>query len=81
MILNDYAEPENIQDITIMAIPGLRVGDLISWQGIYWRVFNKRSRLEPSIGFVQELKLLKRTITSYFRIGISTIGGVDLIAP
>lgn len=81
MVLNDYAEPENLQEITIRAIPELQMGDLISWQGRYWRIFGIKSRIDKSIGFVQDLTMLQRTITSYFRIGISTIGGTDSIAP
>lgn len=81
MVLNDYAEPENLQEITIRAIPELQMGDLISWQGRYWRIFGIKSKIDPSVGFVQDLTMLQRTITSYFRIGISTIGGSDSIAP
>lgn len=81
MILLDYAEPENLQRVTIRAIPELRLGDLVSWQGRHWRVFSKSSTLNTSAGFVQEVMLLKRDITTYFRVGISTIGGTDLIAP
>lgn len=81
MILNDYSEIENLQRITIRAIPELQLGDLISWQGRYWRVFDIKSTLDSSTGFIQELTLLQRTITTYFRIGISTIGGTDKIAP
>lgn len=81
MILADYAYPENLQTITIRAMPELQLGDLISWQGRYWRIFGIRATLNPSVGFVQELDLLQRTIETYFRIGISTIGGSDKIAP
>lgn len=81
MILNDYADIENLQQIKIRAVPELQLGDLISWQGKYWRVFDIKTTLEPSSGFVQELTILQRTINSYFRIGISTIGGGDKIAP
>lgn len=81
MILQDYAEPENLQKITIRAIPQVKLGDLVSWQGRHWRVFNKKLSLMASEGFVQELTLLQRQITTYFRIGISTIGGSDKIAP
>lgn len=79
MILNDFSEIENLQRLTIRAIPELQLGDLISWQGKYWRIFDIKTTLDPSNGFVQELLLLQRTITTYFRIGISTIGGTDLI--
>lgn len=81
MILNDFAFPENLMYMTIRAIPELQLGDLISWQGRYWRVYDIKSTLDASSGFIQELSLLKRDITSYFRIGISTIGGSDQIAP
>lgn len=81
MILQDYSSPENLQEITIRAIPDLSLGDLISWQGKYWRIFEIRSKLSAGEGFLQELTLVQKTITSYFRIGISTIGGTDLIAP
>lgn len=81
MILNDYSEPENLQNITIRAMPELQLGDLVSWQGRYWRIFGIKTQLDPSIGFVQDLKLLQRAVVNYFRIGISTIGGSDKIAP
>lgn len=81
MILSDFAQPENLQRITIRAIPELQLGDLLSWQGRYWRLFGKRTTIEPGVGFVQELTLLQRTIQTYFRIGVSTIGGSDKIAP
>lgn len=81
LILRDFARPENLQTLTIRAMPELQMGDLISWQGRYWRVFGIKTQIDPGIGFVQELKLLQRTIQTYFRIGISTIGGSDQIAP
>jgi hypothetical protein len=81
MILNDFSNVENLQKITVRAMADLQLGDLISWQGRYWRIFDTKTTLDPSQGFVQELTILQRTITTYFRIGISTIGGTDRIAP
>lgn len=81
MILEDFSRVENLQNITIRALPELQLGDLISWQGRYWRVYDIKSKLDPGNGFIQELSLLQRTIRQYFRIGISTIGGTDKIAP
>jgi hypothetical protein len=80
MILDDFSHIENLQTITVRAIPELQLGDLISWQGHQWRIYDIKTTLDPSAGFIQDLKLLQRTIKSYFRIGISTIGGTDLIA-
>lgn len=81
MILRDFSEPESVQRITIRAIPELQLGDLISWQGRYWRVFDIKTELNAAAGFIQRLTLLQRQIVTYFRIGISTIGGSDQIAP
>jgi len=81
MILQDFSTPENIQKITIKAFPELQLGDLISWQGRYWRIFDIKTTLDPNQGFIQELTLLQRAVTNYFRIGFSTIGGTDQIAP
>lgn len=81
LLLSDFSNIENLQKITIRAMPELQLGDLISWQGRYWRVFNIVSYLNTSVGFIQDLTLLQRNITTYFRIGISTIGGSDKIAP
>lgn len=81
LLLIDFASPEKLQTVTIRAIPQLRLGDLVSWQGKMWRVFEKSSIINASTGFVQEVKLLQRTIQTFFRIGISTIGGTDKIAP
>ncbi len=83
LILNDFSQPENIQELVIRAIPELQFGDLISWQGKYWRVFGISTKLDPHAGFIQTIKILQRneaTTTSYFRIGISVIGGNDKIA-
>ncbi len=81
MILDDFSSPETLQKITIRAIPELQLGDLISWQGRHWRVYDIKTRFDPDYGFTQELTMLQRTIITYFRIGISTIGGEDKIAP
>jgi hypothetical protein len=81
MILDAYSEPENIQKITIRAMPHLQLGDLVSWQGRDWRIFSIRATLNPSGGFNQELIMLKRDYSTYFTIGISTIGSTDKIAP
>ena len=81
LLLNQYSTLESQQKIVIRAIPELQMGDLISWQGRYWRVYDIKSKLSANDGFVQELTLLKRDLQSYFTIGISTIGGSDQIAP
>lgn len=81
LILQDFAEPENLQELTIRAIPELQFGDLISWQGHHWFVYGIATKIDPSEGFTQTLKLLQRSISTYMRIGVSTIGGSDRIAP
>lgn len=81
LLLIDFATPEKLQTLTIRAIPQLKLGDLVSWQGKMWRVFEKSSVINAATGFVQEVKLLQRDIQTFFRIGISTVGSSDKIAP
>lgn len=81
LILSEFSDIENMQTIVIRAKPHLQLGDLISWQGRYWRIFDIKSTLDPSGGFLQEITMLQRSLQTYFRIGISTIGGPDIIAP
>jgi len=81
VILDRFSEPDNILKITIRALPELQMGDLISWQGHYWRIYSIRTALDKGSGFIQDLLLVKPNLTSYFTIGVSEIGGVDQIAP
>lgn len=81
LILSSYSDPENLQTIVIRAKPHLQLGDLISWQGRSWRVYDIKSKLDASEGFLQEVSLLQANTQTYFRIGVSSIGGSDKIAP
>lgn len=81
LILNAYSEPDKIQRIRIRAIPSLQLGDLVSWQGMRWKIFHMRNVLNASEGFVQELSLVQTLSVVYFKVGISSIGGTDVIAP
>ena len=80
VLLDRFSEPDNIQKMTIRAIPNLQLGDLISWQGHYWRVYSIRNSFDEGSGFLQDLLLIKPRLTSLFTIGVSEIGGVDQIA-
>lgn len=82
LLINQYSEPDKLQTITIRAIPELQLGDLISWRGLDWRVYSIKSRVNANEGFIQEI-LISQSASStiqYFTIGISTIGGSDIIA-
>lgn len=81
LILDQFAEQENLLKMTIKAKPQLQLGDLISWQGNYWRIFGIETSLDPSSGFIQTLDLVQRNINVYFTIGVSQVGGGDQIAP
>lgn len=80
LVLSQFSDPESLQTIVIRAKPYLQLGDLVSWQGRDWRIFDIKTTLDSSVGFIQELWLLQRTVQTYFRIGISLIGGPDKIA-
>lgn len=80
LLLNKYSEPDNVQKLTIRAIPELQRGDMVSWQGSYWRLYATKTAYSPSEGFIQEILLVKADTSTYFTIGISNIGGTDGIA-
>lgn len=80
-LLDNYSNIESLQVLTIRAIPELQLGDLISWQGKNWRIYDIKSTLSVSEGYIQELTLMQRNITTYFIIGVSAIGSTDQIAP
>lgn len=80
LILRDFSTPQSLIELNIRAIPELTMGDLISWQGRQYFIWDIKSQLDPGGGFIQDLKLLARTIRSSFRIGISIIGGTDEIS-
>lgn len=81
LLLNQYSEPDKLQRLTIRAIPGLQFGDLISWRGLTWRVYEIKAKIERSLGFIQEILISQSESSniSYFTIGVSTIGGTDII--
>lgn len=80
VILNRFSDVQSLIKLTIRALPQLQLGDLVSWQGRYWRVYGIRASLDPTSGFIQELLLNKPDLNSYFTIGVSEIGGADQIA-
>ena len=80
LMLNRFSEPDSLQEITIRAKPNRHIGDLISWQGIAWRIFGIRNKMSVSDGYLQDLLLFKDTQARYFTIGVSQIGGGDQIA-
>ncbi len=82
LLLGQYSEPDRLQKITIRAIPELQFGDLISWRGRSWRVYGIKDMIDASSGYLQQLIISNAPNTSqgYFTIGVSTIGGNDIIA-
>lgn len=82
LILQGFSRPLNIQKLTIKAMPQLQLGDLISYSGIEFKILGIKTTYNVSSGFIQELSLTNSNFstTTYFTIGISSIGGADLIA-
>jgi hypothetical protein len=81
LILGDYCSPHDHKELTIKAIPELQLGDMVSYGGRWWLIYSIKEQLSPGSGFIQQLKLVRKTVATYFRIGISLIGSKDKIAP
>jgi hypothetical protein len=70
--------------LTVKGNPALQIGDAVSvnvwgFSGTY--IINKIINRWADGKFTQILTVRKRVFKTYFTIGISTIGGTDVIAP
>lgn len=84
ILISDRAEDDDQQNWLVKGVPQLQISDVVSWdetdQDDDFYVAKISGILDKS-GFRQQLRVVKRTINSYFRIGIATIGGSDKIGP
>lgn len=85
LILDDRAEIDDERTLIIKGVPQLQIGDFVRYvdeKGNNDTYYVKRASgiISPD-GLKQTITIVKRTINTYFRIGISTIGGGDPIAP
>lgn len=80
-ILEDRKDPSDYLRLTIRGLPQLQIGDRVARNGVEYNIVRQKIKLMASTGLVQELTLVSRAIETYFRIGISTIGGPDRIGP
>lgn len=84
LIIDDRAEDNDQQRWIIKAVPHLQVGDMVTYQdeNTDENYFVTRvNDIINSSGYRQILRVSKRTINIYFRIGISAIGGSDPLGP
>lgn len=88
IILDDWAQYGGIAELTVKGNPALQIGDtvgstIIGYAGNYVisKIVNKFILTGNGVQFTQVLTLKKREFRTFFTIGISTIGGLDVIAP
>jgi hypothetical protein len=84
ILLQDRANPDNRAVLLVKAVPQLQVGDVVAYDDdISDQTYfvTRINGIVNSSGFRQTIGISKRTINQYFRIGISTIGGSDVLAP
>lgn len=84
LILADKADIDDERTLIVKGVPQLQVGDFVRYvdEKTNETYFVRRiSGILNTDGFKQTVSVTKRTINTYFRIGISTIGGTDVIAP
>lgn len=84
ILLGDYAEYGGINELVVKGNPAIQIGDAIScsisgFSGNY--VITKIVNRFAATQFTQVLTVKKKEFQTYFTIGISTIGGEDVIAP
>lgn len=85
LVISDRNEADDERTLTVKGVPQLQIGDFVRYvdekgnNNTYY--IKKISGKLNKDGLKQTITIVKRTINEYFRIGISTIGGDDLIAP
>jgi len=84
IILADMAQDDDQVDLYIKALPHLQIGDVITYtddeQTTDYFVTRINGILNSS-GLRQYLRVSKRVINIYWRVGISAIDGTDVIGP
>lgn len=88
ILLDDWSQYGGISELTVKGNPALQIGDAVTstitgYAGTYVisKIVNKFMFSGKGIQFTQVLTLKKREFKTYFTIGVSTIGGMDVIAP
>lgn len=84
ILLGDYATSNRVTSMTVKGNPALQIGDAIyfnargqSGTAVVSKIVNKLN----GANFTQQLNVKVRNFQKYFTIGVSTIGGTDVIAP
>lgn len=83
-ISNDYSTYASQYVLTVKGNPALQVGDAVNVSVFGFAdtyIINKIVNRWEAGKFAQQLTVRKKTFQTYFTIGISTIGGEDVIAP
>lgn len=81
IILEDRKSRSSYKKLTIRGLPQLQLGDLVSRNDETYNISRIKTKLSGNSGLLQEITLIKKTIETYFTIGVSTINGMDKIAP
>lgn len=85
MVLTDNSLPNAKRTMLVKGLPQLQVGDVVGYKDLKvneaYFVTRINGIINKGSGFQQTIEVSKRTLRSYFRIGISTIGGTDVIGP
>lgn len=84
IILDDYATYANQYILNVKGNPALQIGDAVNvniwgYSGVY--VITKIVNRWDYGKFSQQLTVRKKTFRTFFTVGVSTIGGTDVIAP
>ena len=80
-LVNQRKDANDYLELTVRGQPHLQIGDLVTRNSLTYYINRIVTKLNASDGLIQELVLVSRNISDYFTIGVSTIGGVDIIAP
>lgn len=84
IILDDYATFASQYILTVKGNPALQIGDAVNvsvWGSAATYAITKIINRWQEGKFTQQLTVRKKTFRTFFTVGVSTIGGTDVIAP
>lgn len=84
IIIDDYSAYANQFELTVKGNPALQIGDAVNvsvWGSAANYIIIKTVNRWEAGKFTQRLTVRKKVFRTFFTVGVSTIGGSDVIAP
>lgn len=84
-LIEDFKDPARVKEINARAVPHLQLGDIVNYddgeENLEYRITRIAGKFSTNGGATQKIRLVNRVTQTYFQVGVSFVGGPDVIAP